>query len=215
MTIKGKNILIDCGPDFRQQMLCSQTEKIDAVLLTHVHYDHTSGLDELRVFCKEHSVDVFLEPGVADAIRARIPYCFVEHPYPGVASLSLNEIGTDPFCVQGISVIPIRVMHYKLPILGYRIEDVAYITDMLYISEKEMGKIENVKILIVNALRHTEHISHQTLDMALNLIKRVKPERAYLIHMSHHMGLHEVEAKKLPENVYFAYDGLLIDTEYI
>ena len=214
-TIKGKNILIDCGPDFRQQMLCSHTEKIDAVLLTHVHYDHTSGLDELRVFCKEHSVDVFLEPWVADAIRARIPYCFVEHPYPGVASLNLNEIGTDPFCVQDISVIPIRVMHYKLPILGYRIEDVAYITDMLYISEEEMEKIKDVKILIINALRHTEHISHQTLDMALSLIKRVKPERAYLIHMSHHMGLHEVESKKLPENVYFAHDGLLIDTEYI
>ena len=174
-TIKGKNILIDCGPDFRQQMLCSHTEKIDAVLLNHVHYDHTSGLDELRVFCKELSVDVFFEPWVADAISARIPYCFVEHPYPGVASLNLNEIGTDPFCVQDISVILFRVMHYKLPLLGYRIEVVAFITDMLFISEEEMEKIKDVKIFIINALRHTEHISHQTLVLALSLFKRVKP----------------------------------------
>ncbi len=212
-TVKNKNLLIDCGPDFRQQMLNSHTEKIDAVLLTHIHYDHTSGLDELRVFCKKRSVDVFLEPWVADAIRARIPYCFVEHPYPGVANLNLNEISTEPFLLKDILVTPIRVMHYNLPILGYRIENVAYITDMLYMPEDEIKKIENIDLLIVNALRHTEHISHQTLDMALNLIKRVSPKKAYLIHMSHHMGLHEIESERLPENVHFAYDGLQIDTE--
>ena len=212
-SINDKNILIDCGPDFRQQMLNSRTEKIDAVLLTHVHYDHTSGLDELRVFCRNRSVDVFLEPWVAEAIRSRIPYCFVEHPYPGVANLNLHEIGPEQFYIQDIPVLPIRVMHYKLPILGYRIGDVAYITDMLSISEEEITKLKDLDILIVNALRHTEHISHQTLGKALALIERINPKRAYLIHMSHHMGLHSIESLKLPQNVFFAYDGLTIDTE--
>lgn len=158
-SVNDKNILIDCGPDFRQQMLNSHTEKVDAVLLTHVHYDHTSGLDELRVFCRDRSVDVFLESRVAEAVRARIPYCFVEHPYPGVANLNLHEIETDQFYVQDIPVLPIRVMHYRLPILGYRIENVAYITDMLFMPEEEIIKLNGVDILIVNALRHTKHIS--------------------------------------------------------
>lgn len=214
-SVNNRNILIDCGPDFRQQMLNSRTEKIDAVLLTHVHYDHTSGLDELRVFCKNRSVDVFLESRVAEAIRARIPYCFVEHPYPGVANLNLHEIGMAQFNIQDIPVMPIRVMHYKLPILGYRIENVAYITDMLFMPEEEIRKLNGIDILIVNALRHTEHISHQTLEKALDLVKLVNPKKTYFIHMSHHMGLHEIESKKLPENVFFAYDGLIINTDNI
>lgn len=211
ISVNNKNILIDCGPDFRQQILRTGVTSLDAVLITHAHYDHTAGFDDLRPFCNNRPVPIYLETSVAQAIRTRMPYCFTEKKYPGVPNLQLKEISIAPFSINGIQIIPIRAMHYKLPILGYRIGDMAYITDMLTLPEEEYQKLSGLKILVVNALRITEHISHQSLSQALNVIERVSPQKAYLIHMSHQMGLHEHVAPQLPDNVYLSYDGLTVE----
>lgn len=211
LTIDGKNILIDCGPDFRQQMLRSGIDHIDAVLLTHEHYDHTSGLDELRNFSRENPIPIYAEPNVLDIIHQRLFYCFSEQPKPGLAHLSLNPIETlSPFNVLGVEIKPVRVWHYRLPIVGYRIGDFAYITDMLMMPEEEYSRLEDLDTLVVNALRHKPHLSHQNLESALALIARLAPRQAYITHMSHQIGLHAIEEKKLPANVAFAYDGLTI-----
>lgn len=208
---EDKNILIDCGPDFRQQMLNYDIKHIDAVLLTHHHYDHISGLDELRSFTYTQPMPIYMEQNVADSIKRIFPYCFGENRYPGVAQFDIKIIDNTPFEIFGRDIIPIRLMHYNLPILGYRCGNVAYITDMLTISDEEMEKLKSLDVLIINALRKNKHISHQTLQDALNVIERVSPRKTYLIHMSHQMGLHDEVSKQLPENVYFAYDGLQID----
>lgn len=210
-NVSGKNILIDCGPDFRQQILEAGADRLDAVILTHKHYDHIAALDELRLFSKNNGVDLYLEENVADVVRAHLPYCFSENPYPGVAHFNMHIIDSSPFYAAGMQIIPIRVMHYNLPILGFRIGNVAYITDMLDISDDECGKLLGLDLLVVNALRHTPHISHQSLSDALALVEKVKPDRTMLIHMSHDMGLHSEESLKLPEHVEFAYDGLEIE----
>lgn len=211
VSVDGKNILIDCGPDFRQQMLQTRMGRIDAVLITHIHYDHTGGIDDLRPFGEKRTLPIYLEPSVAEALRNRLPYCFAEHRYPGVPNIGLQEIGLDPFPVAGIEVTPIRVMHYKLPILGYRIGRLVYITDALTIPEEEYEKMADIDVLVINALRKQPHLSHQTLDEALQVIGRVRPREAYLVHMSHHMGLTAEVEKKLPPHVHFAYDGLVVE----
>ena len=208
---EDKNILIDCGPDFRQQMLNYNIKHIDAVLLTHHHYDHISGLDELRSFTYTQPMPIYMEQNVADSIKRMYPYCFSKNRYPGVANIDIKIIDNTPFEIFGRDIIPIRLMHYNLPILGYRCGNVAYITDMLTIPDDEIEKLRSLDILIINALRKTKHISHQTLQDALSIVERVSPKKTYLIHMSHQMGLHDEVSKQLPENVYFAYDGLQID----
>ncbi|MBR5324406.1 MAG: MBL fold metallo-hydrolase [Muribaculaceae bacterium] len=211
ITVENKNILIDCGPDFRQQMLTNNVKHLDAVLLTHHHYDHIFGLDELRSFTNNKAMPICAEQYVEDTIKRTFPYCFGENKYPGVATFDMRTIDNREFEVSGVKVLPIRVMHYNLPILGYRIGNMAYITDMLTISEEEVEKLKSLDVLIINALRHNEHISHQRLTDALDIIHRVSPRRAYLVHMSHQMGLHDEISKQLPQNVYFAYDGLQIE----
>jgi phosphoribosyl 1,2-cyclic phosphate phosphodiesterase len=214
VEISGKRILIDCGPDFRMQMLrILETDyftKLDGVLLTHEHYDHVGGLDDLRAFCRNGAVEVYAEDDVAHAIRTRISYVFKAHKYPGVPNLSMNEIRNEPFSISGIEIIPVRLMHGNLPIFGYRIGNFAYLTDMKTIPEEEYGKLENLDVLVINALRPQEHISHQNTAAALRQIERIKPKRAYLTHMSHHFGLHAVMEKELPENVFIACDGLVV-----
>ena len=211
ISVNGKNILIDCGTDFRQQMRRSHLRRVDAVLITHIHYDHTGGIDDLRPFGENRMLPIYMESSVAEGIRNRLPYCFADHRYPGVPNIMLQEIGMEPFTIEGITVTPIRVMHYKLPILGYRIGGLAYITDALTIPETEYEKLEGVDVLVINALRKQPHLSHQTLNEALQVIGRVNPREAYLVHMSHHMGLTAEVEKELPPHIHFAYDGLTVE----
>lgn len=209
----NKRILIDCGPDFRQQMLELDFAKIDAVLLTHEHYDHVGGLDDLRPFCKFGDVDVYSEEYLANIIKERMPYCFQEIKYPGIPNIFMHEITTNPFVVEDVTIIPIRLMHYKLPVFGYRLGNMAYLTDLKYIPEEEYVKLRGLDTLIMDALRIEEHQSHQNLEEALENVKKIAPKKCYLIHMSHYMGLHSDVEKILPENVFLSYDGLQIESE--
>ncbi len=205
----GKVLVIDCTPDFRQQMLPLRFGKIDGMLLTHEHYDHIGGIDDLRPFSVFGSVELFMEEQLDQTIRERMPYCFGPVRYGGVPDINIRKISEkEPFWVGDVEVIPIRVMHYKLPILGYRIRDFVYLTDVKTIPETEFDKLKNVDTLVISALRKKEHISHQTLQQALQLVDRIGPKKAYFTHMSHEMGLHEDVEKELPPHVKLAYDGL-------
>lgn len=208
VEVEDKKILIDCGPDFRQQMLRNPADRIDAVLITHEHYDHVGGIDDLRPFCKSGPVSLYAEKYVADAVRQRIPYVFRENKYPGVPDISLNEIDIHPFKIDGLEIIPIRLLHGKLPIFGYRIGKMAYLTDLKTIPDEEFSKLEDLDVLIINALHFKEHISHETVQDALENIGRIKPGKAFLIHMSHRFGLYKVMENQMPENVFVAFDGL-------
>lgn len=205
-----KNILIDCGPDFRAQMLGEKVDRLDAILITHEHYDHTGGIDDLRPYCRHGAIQVYLEEPVAGVIRNRMPYCFREVKYPGIPDIELNIIENQPFSVAGTAIVPIRAMHYRLPVLGYRIGSFAYLTDVLSLPEEEYSKLKGVDVLAVNALRKEVHLSHQTLADALKMIDRIAPREAYLTHMSHQMGRHADISAELPPSVRFAYDRLKI-----
>lgn len=207
----GKNILIDCGPDFRTQILRCGDLSIDCVLLTHIHYDHVGGIDDLRPFTKDKPLPVYAQRDVISDLEARLPYCFQEHPYPGVPKFKFVEIDhRHSFCFDDIEIEPIAVMHYKLPILGFRIGKFAYVTDAKTIRADQVEKLRGLDTLVVNALQFEQHLSHMTLGEALAVIKEVNPRRAYLTHMGHHMGLHAQTDKLLPENVRLAYDGLIV-----
>ena len=213
LEIDDKHILIDCGPDFRLQVLetlkTHSFETLDAVLITHEHYDHVGGLDDLRAFSKLNDIQIYAEDYVVEAIQTRIPYVFREYKYPGIPKLKMNLVDIrSSFFIQGIEIIPIRLMHGELPILGYRIGKLAYLTDLKTIPEEEYSKLQGLDVLVINALREKEHISHETLCDALQNIERIKPEKTYLTHMSHTFGLHEKMQKQLPQNVFIAYDGL-------
>lgn len=206
-------VLVDCGPDFRQQMLGREFKKIDAVLLTHEHYDHVGGIDDLRPFCTFGEVDVYADGNTVGDLRRRIPYCFGESKYPGVPKINLSVVEPhSPFSIGSIDVLPIQVMHGKLPILGYRFGDLVYITDMKTIRKEEMEYLKGVKILIVNALRFSpEHHSHMTVNEAMEFIRMVSPEKTYFTHMGHDIGLHEEVNRQLPDDMDLAYDGQMIE----
>ena len=205
-------ILIDCGPDFRAQVMRLPFAKIDGVLITHEHYDHVGGLDDLRPFCRFGSISIFTENYVAKGLRLRMPYCFVEHTYPGVPNISLREISVgEKFSIHSTEILPIRVMHGRLPILGYRIGKLAYITDMLTMPEDSYEQLMGVDVLVVNALRVNTHPTHQNLEEALKVAQRIRAKKTYFIHMSHDMGLHVEVEKILPENIHLAFDGLEIE----
>ena len=206
-------VLVDCGPDFRQQMLGREFKKIDAVLLTHEHYDHVGGIDDLRPFCTFGEVDVYADRNTVGDLRRRIPYCFGESKYPGVPKINLSVVEPHrPFSIGSIDVLPIQVMHGKLPILGYRFGDLVYITDMKTIRQEEMEYLKGVKILIVNALRFSpEHHSHMTVNEAMEFIRMVSPEKTYFTHMGHDIGLHEEVNRQLPDDMDLAYDGQMIE----
>ena len=205
-------LLIDCGPDFRQQILSCDFRPIDAVLITHEHYDHVGGIDDLRPFSVFGDVPVYSLERVAGQLRQTLPYCFAEHRYPGVPRLELHCIRPHELIKVGdLTIEPIEVLHGKLPILGFRIGNMVYITDMKSISETETENLKDVELLIVNGLRHEEHATHQTIEEACAFAERIGAGCTYLVHMSHHAGLHAVEEIRLPENVRLAYDHLVVE----
>ena len=209
---KGKSILIDCGPDFRTQILRASSDVIDALLLTHIHYDHVGGLDDLRSYCYNGNFPIFARQDVIDNLHARLPYCFAEHPYPGVPRLKLVETAPgDRFTVGDIPVTALEVMHGKLPILAFRIGDLGYVTDMKTATEEQLCVLRGVKLLVINGLRHRPHHSHQTIEQASRVARRIGNQPTYLIHMCHDIGLYDYEESWLPEGIHLAYDGMTFE----
>jgi len=213
VEMDGIMVVVDTGPDFRQQMLRENVDILDAVIFTHEHRDHIAGLDDIRSynFILRSPMDVYAEERVIRALQYEFPYIFAERKYPGIPQITVHLINEDPFKIKGLNVIPIRALHYRLPVLGFRFGDFAYITDANFVSDKEKEKLRNLKIFTVCALRKKEHISHYTLSGALSLIQEIQPEIAYLTHISHQMGLHAEIQNELPENIFLAYDGLKIE----
>ncbi len=206
-------ILIDCGPDFRQQMLSNHEENLHAVLITHEHNDHVIGMDDLRplIFKNGYDMPVYAMERVAREIPERFPYAFAKDKYPGAPSFAMHSIGNNPFMILGTEITPVEVMHGQLPIFGYKIKNLAYITDANGIAEKEKNKLHNLDVLILNCLRKSGiHHSHYILPQALELVRELQPKVAYFTHISHKLGFHEETERELPENVHLAYDGLEI-----
>lgn len=211
IEVDGKTFIVDTGPDFRQQMLRANITDIHAVLYTHEHKDHVAGLDDIRPinFLHEKEIPIYAEERVLEALEREYIYIFDEkYNYPGLPRIVANTIENKHFSIDGVTIQPIRALHYKLPVFGFAIGDFAYLTDANFIEDTEKDKLRNKKVVVLNALRKEEHISHFTLQQALNLIEEVKPEKAYLIHASHQMGLHAELEQELPEGVFQSYDGL-------
>ncbi len=206
--------VIDCGPDFRQQMLREGVQRIDGVLLTHEHSDHTAGIDDIRPFYfRQGNVPFYAHKRVFDALHERFAYIFeFENKYPGAPEIEEITIDKEEnFNLNGLEVIPVEVMHAELPVLGFRMGDFAYLTDVKTVSEVELQKLRGTKVLVINALRHKEHISHLNISEALALVDKIQPQRTYFTHISHLMGFHAEVEPTLPENVFLAYDGLKIN----
>ncbi|MEM9896230.1 MAG: MBL fold metallo-hydrolase [Bacteroidota bacterium] len=206
------HLVIDTGPDFRQQMLRERVQKLDAVLFTHEHKDHTAGMDDIRSFNfkQKRDMPIYGRKNVLDQLQQEFAYVFAAKKYPGVPRVTLNTIDNNAFEITDKTIIPIEVLHYKLPVFGFRFQDFTYITDAKTIPDKEKQKIIGSKVLVLNALQQTEHISHLTLEEALELVEEIQPEKAYFTHLSHRMGTHRDVSSKLPSTVELAWDGLQI-----
>lgn len=213
LDIDGKSFVIDTGPDFRQQMLRTGIRRLDAVIFTHAHKDHTAGLDEVRAynFLQGQDIPVYAHPRVLNQLQTEFAYIFAEKKYPGTPSLQLHEIGNEPFDIEGVLFTPIDVLHHRLPVFGYRIHNFTYLTDLNYISDEELEKVYGTRILVLDALQIEPHISHFTLDQAIALVERIQPEQTYFVHMSHKIGLHRLVENRLPTSIRLGYDGLKIE----
>ncbi|MCC6721493.1 MAG: MBL fold metallo-hydrolase [Bacteroidia bacterium] len=209
----GKYFVIDTGPDFRQQMLREKIKKLDAVIFTHSHKDHICGFDDIRAFnyINKKPVDVYLEENVLNAIKRDFFYIFEEFKYPGVPEANFHLIKNEDFYIEGVKIVPIRVHHFKMPVLGFRVGNFTYITDANNISDEEIEKIKGTEVLVLNALRLEKHISHFSLDEAVEMSNRIKPAKTFITHISHQMGTHSNTNARLPSNIQLAYDGLTIE----
>ena len=208
------NYVIDCGPDFRQQMLTNEVNHLDGILFTHEHADHTAGIDDIRpYFFRQGDIPIYAHNRVIDILRRRFDYIFADtNRYPGAPAVQVNTVRRDePFRLGDKQVVPIDAHHNRLQVFGYRIDNFAYLTDVKTVDDKEIDKIKGVKVLSVNALRIEPHHSHFNLEEALEFVEKVKPEKAYFTHISHYMGFHEEVEKQLPKNVHLAYDNLVVD----
>lgn len=210
----GKSIVIDSGPDFRYQMLRAGVKNLDAIIFTHEHKDHVAGLDDVRAFNfkQQAEIDVYADIRVQSALKQEFHYIFSEAKYPGIPRLELHDINADqPFNVAGIYIIPISVMHFKLPVFGFRIGDFTYITDAKTIDKANIEKIRGSKTVVINALQKDSHISHLTYDEAIKMAKEIGAEQTYLTHISHRLGTHSKITEELPAGIYLAYDGLQLE----
>jgi phosphoribosyl 1,2-cyclic phosphate phosphodiesterase len=205
-----RSIIVDSGPDFRQQCLRANIKRLDALLFTHAHKDHTAGFDDIRAFnyIQKSDVNVYLDKRVELILKKDFDYVFADKKYPGVPQAKLHLFENKPFHIHEVPIIPIEVLHYKLPVFGFRIDNFTYLTDVNHIPEMEMQKIIGTEYLVLTALRKEKHISHFTLAESLEIIKKIKPKKAYLTHISHQLGLHHEISKELPSNVELAFDGL-------
>ncbi|WP_416866849.1 MAG: MBL fold metallo-hydrolase [Imperialibacter sp.] len=209
IEVDGLSLVIDTGPDFRQQMLRERIKRLDAVIFTHEHKDHTAGLDDIRSFnfLQQMDMPVYASTAVITQLKREFSYIFADHKYPGVPLVDVKLLDGKPFTIGQTTITPINVMHFKLPVFGFRIGDFTYITDANYISDEEKKKIKGSKVLVLNALQKTPHISHFTLDEAISLAQELKADQTYFTHISHKLGSHRDVSAQLPENIYLAYDG--------
>lgn len=210
---EGMKILVDAGPDFRYQMLREGICSVDAILLTHNHKDHTGGLDDIRAFnyLEKRATQIYCEKYVEDSLRMEYSYAFAENKYPGAPDWNVNIIEDQPFCINGVEIIPIRGKHFRLPVLGFRFGDIAYCTDMNHIPEKEFEKLEGLEHFIINCVRRGRHISHFSLEGALETAAKVGAKNTWLTHLSHQLPVHADLTEELPEGIRPAYDGLTIE----
>ena len=208
-----KTVVIDSGPDFRYQMLRAHVQRLDAVVYTHEHKDHVAGMDDIRAFNfkQQEPMNIYADARVQAALMREFPYVFAEFKYPGIPQINIHPIGLDPFDIGSIHFIPIEVLHYKLPVLGFRINDFTYITDAKTVSDEEKEKIKGSKILVINALQKQNHISHFTLDEAIGFAHEIGAETTYFTHISHRLGKHADIEAELPAGIKLAYDGLQME----
>jgi phosphoribosyl 1,2-cyclic phosphate phosphodiesterase len=210
---EGQKILVDAGPDFRYQMLRAGICSLDAILLTHNHKDHTGGLDDIRAFNyhEKKATQIYCEKYVEDSLRQEYSYAFAEVKYPGAPEWNVHIIDEKPFSINGVEIIPIRGKHFKLPVLGYRFGNIAYCTDMNHISEEEYSKLQGLDHFIINCVRRGRHISHYSLEQAIEVAGKVGAEHSWLTHLSHQLPCYEELIKELPEGILPAFDGLAIE----
>lgn len=210
------HLVIDSGPDFRQQMLVNQVWNLDAVLFTHGHKDHVAGLDDIRAYnyTQKRAMDVYADERVEVTLRREFSYIFNDEKYPGVPEINLHHINSNPFDIGPLHIIPLEVMHYKLPVLGFRIGDFSYVTDANAMPESTRALIRGSRVLVLNALRKEKHISHFTLNEAIDLARDLRCETTYFTHISHQLGKHAEVSEELPEGMYLAYDGLKVSIPF-
>ena len=210
---EGLRVLVDAGPDFRYQMLRAGVSSLDAILLTHNHKDHTGGLDDIRAFNyhEKRATQIYCEKYVEESLRKEYSYAFEEIKYPGAPEWDVHIIDENPFTIKGVEITPIRGRHFKLPVLGYRFGNIAYCTDMNHIPEEEYSKLQGLDHFIINCVRRGRHISHYSLEQAIEVAEKVGAKHSWLTHLSHQLPCHEELTKELPEGILPAFDGLIIE----